>query len=406
MVLADRGGTGERVAEALEARGARTVRVYAGEWAEEEAGGREWGRVLEEAGREGGAGLEGVAHLWSLDAAPVEELNLERLRQAQRLGSGSVLGVGKALGKAGAGGRLWVVTREAVEAGEGQGRLRGLAQAPVWGMGKVMGLEHPDRWGGLVDLGEAGGEEIERLVEELRGGDGEEEIALRGGERYVARLKRREKEGGRERKKTGRWRGEGTYLITGGTGALGLKTAEWLVERGARRLVLTGRSAAGEEAKAAMERMRKAGAEVRAERVDVADREQMGRVVEEAGKLRGVVHAAGVGGMRSLEQMSVEELEQTMRAKVEGSWVLQEVTAGQELEVFVGYSSIASVWGSKGQGHYAAGNRFVDMLAQYRRGKGQAGLSVNWGPWKGGGMASGKRGDCWGGWEWRRSSRD
>ena len=94
------------------------------------------------------------------------------------------------------------------------------------------------------------------------------------------------------------------------------------------------------------------------------------------------------GRIGPVEELSEAELHSAVRAKVEGSWVLHELTRGQDVEMFVGYSSIASVWGSKGQGSYAAANRFVDMLAQHRRGRGEAGLSVNWGPWRGGGMAS------------------
>ena len=73
---------------------------------------------------------------------------------------------------------------------------------------------------------------------------------------------------------------------------------------------------------------------------------------------------------------------------MQGSWVLHELTAGAGVALFVGCSSVAAVWGSKGQGAYAAGNRFVDMVAQYRRGRGLAGVSVNWGPWTGGGLAN------------------
>jgi malonyl CoA-acyl carrier protein transacylase len=370
-VLVDGGGVGEKIVAGLVARGERAVRVNRGEG---------WEQELVRALGEGG--FRGVVHAWSLDAAEAGELNLERLAEAGRLGCGSLLKVVQVMARCGArGARLWVVTREAVEAGEG--KLRGLAQAPVWGMGKVIGLEHPELWGGLVDLG--GEEEVDGLIEEMREGKGGEEVALRGRERYVARLVERKLGGGGGRQ---RFAGDGGYLITGGTGALGLRTAEWLVERGARQLVLTGRRGAGEGVRAAVERMQAAGAKVKVDAADVADLEQMRGVIGAMGGVRGVVHAAGVVRNGLLAEMGEEELEEVIRAKVQGSWVLHELTRGQGVELFVGYSSIASVWGSKGQGSYAAGNRFMDMLAVYRGGEGEAGLSVNWGPWSGGGMAS------------------
>jgi acyl carrier protein len=130
-------------------------------------------------------------------------------------------------------------------------------------------------------------------------------------------------------------------------------------------------------------------ADVQIASADIADVARMRAVLSGVGgKLRGVVHAAGVGGIESLQGMTRESLSRVLRAKVQGSWGLHELTRGEELDFFVGFSSIASVWGSKGQAHYAAGNRFVDMLAQYRRRRGEVGLSVNWGPWSGGGMAS------------------
>jgi NADP-dependent 3-hydroxy acid dehydrogenase YdfG/acyl carrier protein len=252
-------------------------------------------------------------------------------------------------------------------------------------LGKVAGLEHPEIWGGLIDLG-VGDKEVSGLVEEIWESDGEDEVALRGKDRYVARLVRKQI---RKQVQTRLVQGDGAYLITGGLGALGLRLGQWLVEKGARELILVGRSEPGEAAQAAISRMRATGAEVRIARADVGDLEQMGRLLGEAkGKLRGVVHAAGVGGNESLREITQERWEKVLRAKVKGSWVLHELTKGKEPDFFIGFSSIASVWGSKGQGHYAAGNQFLDMLAHYRRRRGEVGISINWGPWSGGGMAT------------------
>ena len=128
-------------------------------------------------------------HTWSVAAAEAAALTVAGLAAAQRLGVGSVRWVLQGVVASGVGGRVWVVTREAVEAG-GCG-VRGLAQAPVWGLGKVCGLEHPGEWGGLIDV--AWGDEAAgaaAVVATVAGDGWGEEIAVRGGARFVARVVR------------------------------------------------------------------------------------------------------------------------------------------------------------------------------------------------------------------------
>jgi acyl carrier protein len=103
--------------------------------------------------------------------------------------------------------------------------------------------------------------------------------------------------------------------------------------------------------------------------------------------LRGIVHAAGVSRYEAISEMEPNALESVLRPKVVGTWILHQLTQEIKLDFFVSFSSISSVWGSKGQAHYAAANHFLDVLAHYRQGLGMPALSVNWGPWAGGGMA-------------------
>jgi len=142
-------------------------------------------------------------------------------------------------------------------------------------------------------------------------------------------------------------------------------------------------------------RLEAAGTQVVVAQVDVADREAMRRLFAEIQTslplLRGVVHAAGVSGDRELTALRAEEVEgfeAILDPKVRGSWVLHELTRHLALDFFVLFSSIAAVWGAKGQGYYAAANHFLDAFAHYRRGLGLPALSVNWGPWAGAGMAT------------------
>jgi myxalamid-type polyketide synthase MxaB len=187
-------------------------------------------------------------------------------------------------------------------------------------------------------------------------------------------------------------REDASYLVTGGLGALGLHVARWMVEGGARDLVLVGRSAPGEGARDAIAEMKRAGARVQVLQADVSDAEQAARVLEAARDggppLRGIVHAAGVLDDGVLLQQSWERFEGVLAPKVRGAWNLHRLTAGLPLDFFVLFSSAAALLGSPGQGSYAAGNAYLDALAHQRRGEGLPALSVGWGMWGGDGMAA------------------
>jgi polyketide synthase 12/myxalamid-type polyketide synthase MxaB len=186
-------------------------------------------------------------------------------------------------------------------------------------------------------------------------------------------------------------RADGTYLVTGGLGGLGLLTAGWLVERGARHLLLTGRRGLTDEARAQVETWRQAGVEVRVEAVDVADEEVMRGVLGDLGAgrpLRGVIHAAGVLEDGLLVRQGWEPFCRVLRPKAGGAWVLDRLTRTLPLDFFVLYSSAASLLGSAGQGSYAAANGFLDGLAHARWGRGEPATVINWGAWSVRGMAT------------------
>src|SRR3954452_7311776 len=183
-------------------------------------------------------------------------------------------------------------------------------------------------------------------------------------------------------------RDDATYLITGGLGSIGLRAAEWLVDRGARHLVLTSRTATANET---VERLA-ARADVRVVRADVSQRDDVAILMQEIDStmppLRGVLHTAGVLDGGALVQQTMERFARVMAPKVDGSWNLHEATRKRDLDFFVLFSSMASMLGSAGQGNYAAANAYEDALAHYRRALGLPATSVNWGPWAEGGMAT------------------
>jgi NADPH:quinone reductase-like Zn-dependent oxidoreductase/NADP-dependent 3-hydroxy acid dehydrogenase YdfG len=187
-------------------------------------------------------------------------------------------------------------------------------------------------------------------------------------------------------------RADGTYLVSGGLGGLGLKLARWLVDRGARHLILLGRSGVSDEARPHLESLEQAGVRIAVRKCDVADRAALAAVLcETAGEmppLRGVFHLAGVLDDGVLRDQTRERFDRVMAAKMLGAWNLHALTQDRPLEQFVLFSSAAALLGSPGQGNYAAANAFLDALAHHRRWQKLPALSVNWGSWAEVGMAA------------------
>jgi phthiocerol/phenolphthiocerol synthesis type-I polyketide synthase C len=181
------------------------------------------------------------------------------------------------------------------------------------------------------------------------------------------------------------------YLITGGLGGIGLVVAQWMVDNGARYLVLAGRSKPSEQALANIGEMQARGAVVRTLSVDVSRFEDVKYLLASFGDgfpaLRGVIHAAAVVNDELIARLNPAQLGPVMAPKAVGAWNLHQLTAGMNLDFFVLFSSIASVLPQPGHGSYAAANAFLDALARHRRALGLPGLSVNWGGWSGTGLA-------------------
>jgi acyl transferase domain-containing protein/NADPH:quinone reductase-like Zn-dependent oxidoreductase/NAD(P)-dependent dehydrogenase (short-subunit alcohol dehydrogenase family) len=186
---------------------------------------------------------------------------------------------------------------------------------------------------------------------------------------------------------TRRWalRTDATYLVTGGLSGLGLQVARWLVEAGAKRLLLVGRRGVTPEAAPLLKAWRSAGTDVVAEALDVADegglRALLKRERAAGPPLRGVWHCAGVYDDGALMQQDDARYARVLAPKVHGAVLLDALTRGDPLDCFVMFSSAASVLGSPGQSNYSAANAFMDALAHQRASRGLPALSINWGPW-------------------------
>ncbi|WP_316976891.1 type I polyketide synthase [Shumkonia mesophila] len=184
-------------------------------------------------------------------------------------------------------------------------------------------------------------------------------------------------------------RPDGAYLVTGGLGALGLLVAEWLVSEGARHVILTGRRAPDAKARAAVDALTEKGAEVTVALGDVADAGDVARILGQAKvPMLGVVHAAGLLEDGMIADLDPGKFARVMAPKVKGAWNLHQATRSLNLDFFVLFSSVAAIIGNLGQANYAAANAFMDGLAAYRRKRGLAATSINWGPWAETGMAA------------------
>lgn len=182
----------------------------------------------------------------------------------------------------------------------------------------------------------------------------------------------------------------GTYLVTGGAGGIGRFLTGWLHERGAVLVVVTGRRQIDEAQPVA-----DSAGNVKYVQADVSDREEMGRLITDLerdhGPIRGVFHAAGVLDDGILLTQNAERFRQVLEPKTTGAWILHELTRDLELDLFVLFSSVASLVGTAGQVSYAAANAFLDGLADLRRQEGLPVTAINWGPWESTGMASDER---------------
>ncbi len=400
VILGDDGGTGAQVARHLRALGQTCVEVIAGSrfarsgtsrYTIDPSKSEDYQRLFREV-VSGDTPCQGVVHFWSLDATPWGHTTDETLLADVRRGTMSALHVVQELVRRGArdAPRLVLVTRGAQAAG-GDALLVSGSQAPLWGLGRTIAMEQPDLACTRVDLASEGTSgEATQLVRELLFSDGEDQIALRSEGRLVARLER----GDLEPAEPPALDPEASYLITGGLGGLGLTAARWMVSRGARHLVLLGRSEPSSAAMEAIRAMEEAGAHVRAWQADVSRASEVAGALEHIEKdmpvLRGIVHAAGVVEDRTLQEMGEEQFFQPIRPKILGAWNLHEGTRGLPLDFFVMFSSSSALLGSPSQGNNAAANAFLDALAHVRTAEGLPAMSVQWGPFSDVGLSAPK----------------
>jgi acyl transferase domain-containing protein/acyl carrier protein len=284
--------------------------------------------------------------------------------------------------------RLVLVTKGALAVETAGEDVPGITGAPVWGLVRSAQSEHPGRLV-LVDVD---GDESSWSALDRALAMGEPQLAIRQGGVLVPRVTR--VSGASDHDESDGKDGfapvldpEGTVLITGGTGTLGGLIARHLVcEHGARHLLLVSRR--GKDVDGAVElgaELESLGASVRIAACDVSERDQVRALLESVGDehpLCGVVHTAGVIDDGVIGSLTPVRVRGVLAAKADAAWYLHELTQHMDLGMFVLFSSAAGVFGSPGQGGYAAANAFLDALASYRRARGLTASSLAWGLWE------------------------
>ncbi len=281
---------------------------------------------------------------------------------------------------------LWLVTCGA-QARESC-RVSGAFQAITWGSGRVFGLENPRQYKGLIDLDPdiSPQENAALLFHELLHDDGEDQVAYRAEERLVPRVRRSESV--QRTSSPVALRANGSYLVTGGLGAVGRRLVRGLAESGAGHIVVLSRGGLKKHPESArlVADVDALGSRLTIVEGDAASstalEETFALFGSECHPLRGVFHAATVRSLALITELSEQQLLEMLHPKVIGTYMLHEWTKNCDLDFFVAFSSTTSILGSSNMAHYAAANQFLDSFAQVRRSQNLPMLSINWGAWE------------------------
>ncbi|MCW5313964.1 SDR family NAD(P)-dependent oxidoreductase [Nostoc sp. KVJ3] len=274
---------------------------------------------------------------------------------------------------------LILVTQGSVPAKE-IATLTSPAQSSLLGIALSLVLEHPELNFRAIDLDPYEQDLGEKLFREIYNHTPENRVALRSEQRFSPRLVERKLEEGNIN-----FRQDSCYLISGGTGGLGLATARWMIERGARHLILCSRSGAKNLTPEILASLQSTNnADIQIKDVDVTDAEKLHTLLAECRSqypVRGIFHIAGTLDDTTLLRLTPERFNYVLAPKVKGTWLLHQLTLNDPLDFFVCYTSAVSLIGSAGQANAAAANAFEDAFTYYRHAHNLPATVVNWGPW-------------------------
>jgi natural product biosynthesis luciferase-like monooxygenase protein len=393
VLFIDETGVGQQTAQCLKAKGAEVFEVYPISSKKETtthclkvdpASPESFALLWEKLKARGTQGQSKLLYFWPLDVPEQGQLSSFSIDQYldQKLSPTltllqSLLNISSQQAW-----QLWFITQNA-QACNSLDDCSNFLQNSFWGLGRAAANELDKYWGGIVDLTAASPREksVESLVKVVCTPQSDRAIAIREEANYALRMQR----SWQEQQQGNRFSAEATYLITGGTGGLGLRCADWLVEQGTTNLILLGRSQPETSKLHAIERLKAKGANIKFLAADVSNYDEMKIIFEEihqtAQPLKGIFHLAGILNDGMIHDQDWPNFKEVLAAKCQGSWNLHTLSAQDELDYFVLFSSISSLLPQEGQAAYASANAVLDGFSHYRKTQGLSALTVNWGPW-------------------------
>lgn len=273
----------------------------------------------------------------------------------------------------------------------------------LFGMGKVVRKEHHNILCRCIDVDD--NTKVQDVFAELEAGSLWFNVAYRRGVRYVEEFKEIDIDVAQDRKlgiKEG-----GIYVITGGAGGIGMEVAKYLASQNKVTIALINRSpmpdrqnwesilANGEDENLIkkikdIQEIEATGAKIECYSANVSNSGEMSKVLHDIrakhGKINGVIHGAGVGGIEPIVSRRPEDFNRVFYPKVYGTWILDRLTREDELDFFIMFSSIATILSAPGQGDYTAANAYLDSFSHYRNMTGKRTITINWSIWRETGM--------------------
>ena len=277
--------------------------------------------------------------------------------------------------------RLFLLTRNAQPVGEGD--RANPVHAVLWGLGRTLALEHPEIWGGIIDVDESvpAGLAARYVVDEAHGGDGEDQVVYRAGIRRVPRLQR----GYPSSASPAELDKDGSHLVIGATGNIGPHLIRQLADMGAGTIVAVSRNP-GSRLDELATSLSANGTTLVTVAADASDEAAMSALFDRFGAdlppLSGIYLAAFGGGPVTLRDMTDDDVTAMFRPKLDVVSVLHKLSLHHPVRQFVLFSSISGLTGSRWLAHYAATTTFLDTFAYARRAAGLPATAINWGLWK------------------------
>ena len=276
--------------------------------------------------------------------------------------------------------KLYFLTRNAQPVVDGD--RANPVHAVLWGLGRTLALEHPEIWGGVIDVDESMPAVLaaDRVRDEAAAGDGEDQVVYRAGKRYVPRLQQCAPAASDAELSSG-----SSHLVIGATGHIGPYLIRQLAEMGAATIVAVSRNP-GDKLTELGRQLSQMGTTLVEVAADVTDEKAMAALFDRFGSdlpaLEGIYLAAFAGGPVTLADMTDDDVNAMFGPKLDALGILHELSLRTDLRHFVLFSSISGLLGSRWLAHYTATSAFLDTFTHTRRNLGLAATVVNWGLWK------------------------